>query len=338
MYYFENDYGEMAHPRIFEAMMKYNLDSETGYYGDNHSEKARELIREELGAGDEVEIHFAPGGTLANVIAISSFLRPYQAVIATRDAHVFTHETGAIEAVGHKVLSVKTADGKITPEEIQPLLDEHQGEHMVEPKLVFISNATEIGTIYTKAEIIALSEFCKKNKLLLYCDGARLGSALTSKYNDLKIADLVKYTDAFYIGGTKNGALLGEAIIIVNPDLRAGFRHMSKQKGGLLAKGKIIGLQFEELFKDNLFYELGRKENEAAEKIVDALKEKGYSFLTEPQSNQIFPIIPNEKAEKLEKDFRFIRWEKVDDDHVAIRLVTSWATSGKAVEAIIKAL
>lgn len=319
-------------------MLAANLVSEEGYYNDSHSARARELIRGELGGNQNVAIHFMPGGTLTNLIAISAFLRPHQAVIAPKGAHIFTHETGAIEAVGHKVLAIATADGKITPEQIQPVLDEHNMEHMVEPAMVAISNATEVGTIYTRAELDALRRFCQKNGLLLYCDGARLGSALMSRDNDLCMADMVAYTDAFYIGGTKNGALAGEALVIVNPALAKGFRYIAKQKGGLMAKGTVVGIQFEELFRNRLFFELAGHENRMAELIYEACQKKGYAFLCACQSNQVFPVLPVEKIQELEQSFRFLRWEKADDGRWAVRLVTSWATTKAAVDALINAL
>ena len=338
MYSFLNDYSELAHPNILNAMVAANLVPEEGYYNDSHSARAKELIRGELGGNREVAIHFMPGGTLTNLIAISAFLRPHQAVVAAADAHIFTHETGAIEAVGHKILAIATEDGKITPEQIQPVLDEHNMEHMVEPAMVAISNATEMGTIYTRAELEALHRFCQKNGLLLYCDGARLGSALMSRQNDLCMADMVACTDAFYIGGTKNGALAGEALVIVNPALGKGFRHIAKQKGGLMAKGAVVGIQFEELFRDRLFFELAGHENRMAELIYAACQKRGYPFLCACQSNQLFPVLPVEKIQELEKSFKFLRWKKIDDGHWAVRLVTSWATQEKTVAALIDAL
>ena len=333
-----NDYGELAHPSILEAMASTNLSPKDGYYNDSHSENAKGLIRKELGGRQDVQIHFIPSGTLTNLIAISAFLRPHQSVIAPKTAHINNHEAGAIEAVGHKVLVVDTDDGKITPEEIRPVLEEHQEDNKVMPKMVCISNSTEIGTIYTKDELSTLYKFCKKNDLILYCDGARLGSALTSKYSDLSMKDMVNYTDAFYIGGTKNGALIGEALIIANPTLTADFRYIAKQKGGMLAKGAIVGIQFEELFRNSLFYDLARHENQMAEILYEGLKEKGYSFLETCQSNQVFPILTLDKINELEKKFQFYRWKKLGDEDYAIRLVTSWATKQESVMEFINSL
>lgn len=338
MYYFLNDYGEIAHPNLLEAIAKTNLIPEDGYFGDSHSDEARKLIQKELGNSKAALIDFVPGGTLANIVAISAFLRPHQAVIAPRSAHIYMHETGAIEASGHKVIDVCSKDGKITPEQIKDIMEEHQGEHMVSPKLVFITNATELGTIYTKAELERLHKCCKEYQLILYCDGARLGAALTALDNDLTMSDIADNVDAFYIGGTKNGALAGEAFVIMNPELTADFRFILKQRGGLMAKGKVIGIQFEELFRNGLFYELAERENRMAEKIVKAMKEKGYTFWVKPQSNQFFPILSCAEIKRLQEKFCFSEWEKVDGDRWAARFVTSWATTEEAVEALISSL
>ena len=319
-------------------MIAANLVPEQGYYNDSHSEKAREYILRELGSSADAEIHFTPGGTLTNVIAISAFLRPHQAVIASKDSHIYVHETGAIEASGHKVIAVDTPDGKLTPELLEPVFEEHETEHMVKPGMVSISNATEIGSVYSKSELTRLRGYCRERGLILYCDGARLGSALTAKNNDLTMADMAELTDAFYIGGTKNGALMGEALVISRPELRTDFRYIAKQKGGLLAKGAIVGIQFEELFKDELFYRLARRENMLAGRISEAFAAKGYSFLCPSQSNQVFPILPLAEIEALEAKFSFLRWKKVKSGEYAVRFTTSWATSEEAVEALISAL
>ncbi len=338
MYFFLNDYGELAHPSILAAIAQTNLTPEEGYYCDSHSENARKLICKEIGTVPFSEIHFITGGTIANLTVISACLRPHQAVIAPESAHIFTHETGAIEACGHKVLTASCPDGKIKPADILAILEEHHGEHMVEPAMVYITNATEIGTVYTKKELSDLHAFCQEHNLYLYCDGARLGAGLMSEFSDVTMKDMAKYTDAFTIGGTKNGAMLGEAIVLLNPVLTPGFRFITKQKGGLLAKGKLIGIQFEELFKNGLFYELAKKENQLAQKLANAFREKGYSFLCEPQSNQLFPILSPEKLTELEKDFQVMEWIKMNDSHYAVRITTSWNTSEEAVDALIAAI
>lgn len=334
MYSFQNDYSEGAHPNILQALVETNYLQETGYGDDQFSQQAIRLIKNHLGRED-VDVHLIPGGTQTNLISISSFLRPHEAVISADSGHINVHETGAIEATGHKVLIAKTDDGKLIPELIQEILDIHTNEHMVKAKLVYISNSTELGTIYKKDELVALSEFCKEHDLIFYMDGARLGSALCSKENDLKITDLPGLLDAFYIGGTKNGALIGEALVICNDSLKRDFRYFIKQKGALLAKGRLLGIQFVELFKDNLFFQLAEHANRMAEKLTAGLKEAKVQFLAESPTNQIFPIFSNGQIELLKKNYAFEIWEKVDDEHTAIRFVTSWATKEKAVEQLI---
>lgn len=334
MYSFKTDYTEGAHPRILNALIETNLEQEEGYGEDRYSLQAVELIKQRLGRTD-VAVHLLTGGTQTNLIAISAFLRPHEAAISASTGHIFTHETGAIEATGHKVLTVDTEDGKLTPALIKTVLDYHTDEHMVKPKLVYISNSTEIGTIYKKDELREISEFCRENKLILFMDGARLGSALCSNENDLELSDLPGLTDAFYIGGTKNGALLGEALIICRDDLKEDFRFHMKQKGALLAKGRLLGIQFLELFRDNLFFDLARHANHMADLLRTELIKTGVKFLTDSPSNQIFPILPNAVIAELQSMFAFHVWEKVDEDHSAIRLVTSWATKEEAVTSFI---
>lgn len=337
MYSFNNDYSEGAHPRILQALLESNLQQEIGYGQDSFTNKAVEILKEKLNC-EEVDIHLLVGGTQTNLIAISAFLRPHEAAIAAASGHIFVHETGAIEATGHKVLTVDTENGKLTPSLIQHVLDEHRDEHMVKPKLVYISNSTEIGTIYSKSELKQLSEFCQKNQLLFYMDGARLGSALCAKDNDLTLSDLPRLLDAFYIGGTKNGALMGEALVIKKDSLKEDFRYHMKQKGAMLAKGRVLGIQFYELFKDTLFFELAEHANKLAERLTTALAEKGYRFLTQSSTNQVFPIVSNDKIIELQKNYQFNIWEKIDKEHSAIRLVTSWATREEEVEQFINEL
>ena len=325
MYSFLCDYSEGAHPQIMEALIRTNLEQTDGYGLDPHCFNAASLIQKKIGR-DDVDVHFLVGGTQTNFTAISAFLRAHEAVISARTGHIHVHETGAIEATGHKILTWATPDGKLTPVEIQAALDEHEDEHMAKPKLVYISNSTEIGSIYKKADLTQLSEICKRNNLILFMDGARLASALTSEENDLTLTDLAELTDAFYIGGTKNGALMGEALVICNDLLKEDFRYHMKQKGGLLAKGRLLGIQFEELFRDNLYFELAAHGNKMASILKNRFADLGYSFLTHSPSNQVFPILPNSLIEKLEQNFSFYRWKKIDEDHSAIRLVTSWAT------------
>jgi len=334
MYSFKDDYSEGAHPRILNALVESNLEQLEGYGEDKYSREAIKLIKQRIKRND-IHIHLIPGGTQTNLTVISSFLRPHEAAIAANTGHILGHETGAIEATGHKILSWEVSDGKLAPAHIKLVLDVHTDEHMVKPKLVYISNPTEIGSIYSKRELQQLSQFCKENNLLLYLDGARLGSALCSEENDLELSDLGTLVDAFYIGGTKNGALLGEALVICTDSLKADFRYYLKQKGGLLAKGRILGIQFLELFKDDLYFDLARHANAMARLLRNEIIRAGYTFLTHSTSNQIFPILPNELIAKLLEKYSFYVWSKIDADHSAIRIVTSWATKEEAVSSFI---
>lgn len=335
MYSFKNDYSEGAHPRIFNALIESNMIQADGYGEDSYTLKAVELLKQRIKRSD-VDIHMFSGGTQTNLTAISAFLRPHEAVIAANTGHVLVHETGAIEATGHKIISIEVKDGKLNPNHIKAVLNAHTDEHMVKPKLVYISNSTEIGSIYKKSELEELSKFCKAHSLFLYVDGARLGSALCSEENDMELSDLGRLVDAFYIGGTKNGALLGEALVICQASLRDDFRFHIKQKGGLLAKGRLLGIQFLELFRDDLYFDLARHANEMAGLLKNAISQSGYSFLIDSPSNQIFPIFPDWLIAKLLERYSFYVWAKVDDEHSAIRLVTSWATKDEAVTAFIE--
>lgn len=330
---FRNDYSQGAHPRILEYLTKYNLEANIGYGEDTHSDRAKELIKKLIDK-DGADIHFIPGGTQTNLVTISSFLRPHQAVISADSGHIFVHETGSIEATGHKVISVPCKDGKLTPEDIEKVLIFHSDEHMVQPKMVYISNTTELGTIYKKEELENLSKKCKANNLILFLDGARLGSALTCKSNDLDIKDIANLVDVFYIGGTKNGALLGEALVILREDLKEDFRFLIKQRGAMMAKGFVMGIQFEALFEDDLFFQLARHANQMAERLASIIKEYGLSFYAKPYTNQVFPIFPNSLLEKLSKEFIYEFQAKVDANNTAIRFVTSWATEEESVEAL----
>ncbi len=338
---FNNDYSEGAHPLVFELLMKTNFEQNEGYGLDAHSDKAKEYIKKEIKRQD-VDIHFIPGGTQTNLIVISAFLRQYQCVIAANTGHINVHETGAIEATGHKVLAMPHVDGKLTTGAIVDALNHHTNEHMVQPKMVYISDTTELGTVYTKAELTAISDLCKEKGLILFLDGARLATALTSRANDLEIEEIAKLVDVFYIGGTKNGALLGEALIICREDLKEDFRYMIKQRGAMLAKGFVIGMQFEALFQPTaenqngkvLYYELGQHANDMAEQIAASMKESGYDFYAPICSNQLFPILPDQELEALAENFRYQIQDKVDKTHTAIRFVTSWATRQEHVDAL----
>ena len=335
MYSFKNDYSEGAHPRILNALLESNLVQADGYGEDQFTQQAIELLKGKMGRTD-VDIHLLSGGTQTNLTAISAFLRPHEAALAVSSGHILGHETGAIEATGHKIISIEGVDGKLTPTHVKAVLEGHPDEHMVKPKLVYISNSTEIGSIYTKSELEQLRDFCSENNLILYMDGARLGSALCSDENDLKLSDFPGLVDAFYIGGTKNGALIGEALVICRDSLKEDFRYHIKQKGALLAKGRLMGIQFLELFRDNLFFDLAMHANKLAGRLRDEISKADISFLIHSPSNQIFPILPNSVIADLEKKYAFHVWEKVDEKHSAIRLVTSWATQEDQVDAFIE--
>ncbi|NMB60617.1 MAG: low specificity L-threonine aldolase [Chloroflexi bacterium] len=336
-YSFQNDYSEGAHPRILEALTKTNLRQEVGYSEDEICNSARKKILAAIGNPD-ADVHFVSGGTQANLLVLSCFMKPWESVIAVESGHICVHETGAVEATGHKVNVVKGVDGKVTPGEIQAVVDEHYFEHMVKPRAVYISQSTEIGTIYSAAELRAISALCKKLDLILYMDGARLGSALTSSRNDLDLKELCSLVDAFYIGGTKNGALIGEAIVINNPLLKPDFRYGIKQRGALLAKGRLLGIQFDELFTGTLYFDLARHANVMAERLTNGIRSLGYGFMTDSPTNQIFPIFPNAVIETLRKDYLFYDWAKMDEANTAVRLVTSWAITEQVVDEFLNDL
>lgn len=330
-YSFFNDYSEGAHISILDALIKTNLSQETGYGEDSFSIEASKLIKAKIG-DSQVAVHFVSGGTQANLIGLASLLKPFESIISASTGHINIHEAGAIEATGHKINTAENPDGKLKPDQVGEIVEIHQDEHMVKPKVVFISNSTEVGTIYTKNELEALSKVCKENNLYLYLDGARLGSALTASNNDLSLSDINKLVDMYYIGGTKNGALLGEAIVIKNQSLQEDFRRHLKQRGALLAKGRVLGLQFLKLFENDLYFDLAKNANDTANKLVQGIMKLGYKFLTNSTTNQIFPIFPNNLIEQLKKDYGFYVWSKVDGNLSSIRLVTSWATKTEHVD------
>ncbi len=331
-YSFKNDYSEGCHPSILEALVKHNLDQQNGYGLDEYSKNAEKIILEKSKSPDS-KVHFVSGGTQANLLVISSILRPHESVIAANTGHIFTNESGAIEATGHKVHGVETTDGKLKPEDVQKVLDAHTNiPHQLKQKLVYISNSTEIGTIYTKKELEDLSNFCKEKNLYLFMDGARLGHALTAESNDLTWEDVAKFTDVYYLGGTKNGALLGEAIVINRQSLQEEFGFHIKQKGAMLAKGRVLGIQFLQLLKNDLYWDLAKHANLQAKKIKNAFLEIGCDFLAETDTNQIFPNLENHKIERLLEKFDFYIWQKLNSEKSAIRIITSWATEDRIVE------
>ena len=337
MYSFNNDYSEGAIPEIIEELTNSNLYQSVGYGMDEQCDLAKEQLHKIL-CCNHCDIHFLVGGTQANTTVISSALRPYQAVLATETGHINVHETGAIEATGHKVVIVDSKDGKVSVEGIYKAVKQHTDEHMVQPKMVYISNSTEIGTIYYKEELVKLHEACQKLGLYLFMDGARLGSALMASDNDVLISDLCNYVDVFTIGGTKNGALFGEAVVICHDDLKPDFRYFIKQHGGMLAKGRLLGLQYRVLFENNRYFTIAKHANEMAMLIQDAFIDLGYPLFTKTTTNQVFVILSNERIAQLQKKYAFQVWEEVDDSHTAMRFVTSWATPKCAVDAFIKDL
>lgn len=338
-YSFKNDYSEGAHPQILNAILTTNLAQQSGYCEDDFSLEAMDLIRQKT-QNPNAGVFFVSGGTQANLIVIASLLKPFESVISATTGHINIHETGAVEATGHKINPIFTSDGKLKAKEIQAIVDAHQNDppHMVKPKLVYISNSTEIGTIYQKEELEAISKVCKENQLFLFVDGARLASALSSEMNDITLSELSSLVDVLYIGGTKNGGLIGEAIVINNPDFIADFPYHLKQRGALLGKGRVFGVQFREFFKENLYFELAAHANNMAQKLVQGISKLGFQFLTPSATNQIFPIFPTDLIEKLNKEYEFYVWENRDDTNAAIRLVTSWATKEEAVDLFLKDL
>ena len=330
---FKNDYSELADERIIEAIKKHLNEQHKAYGLDEHSENAKGYIRKTFDVPN-ADIHFLAGGTQTNMVTISYFLKPYEAVIACDTGHINVHETGAVEASGHKIITCKNKDGKIKPEDIEHQMKLHTDEHVVKPKMVYISNATESGTIYTKKELEDIRRICDTYSLYLFIDGARLGSALTSKACDYTKEFFGNITDIFYIGGTKNGLLIGEALVIKNKELSECFRYHIKNRGAMLAKGFLIGIEFEEAFKDGLYFELAKQSNETSEYIKEELKKANIVFDSDSPTNQQFIILPNEKADKVIKEFGCELWEKREKEKV-IRIVTSFSTKKEDCDEII---
>ena len=336
MYSFRNDYSEGAHSKVLQALMETNLEQTVGYGLDPRCDTVRETVRRLCDAPDAA-VHFLVGGTQTNMLVIESLLQPYEAVISAHTGHVNVHETGAIEATGHKVCTAYAPDGKLTPELVESVVKAHSSEHMVLPRLVYISNTTEVGTIYRKAKLEALRRCCDEHGLFLFLDGARLGSALTCPENDLTLADLAALTDAFYIGGTKNGALFGEALVMSAPNEH--FRWHIKQRGAMLAEGRLLGVQFQALLEDGLYFEIARHANELAYRLRDGIAALGYPFPVPSPSNQQFPVLPNSVVDKLkEMGYEFEIAHTEDEEHTCVRFVTSWATPESAVDTFLKDL
>lgn len=332
---FQNDYSEGAHPAILLALQESNLTQQAGYGEDEFSLEAAEFIRKEA-ENPQAEVHFLSGGTQINLTALSALMRPHESVIAAESGHIATHEAGAIEATGHKINTVPATDGKLTPEGIEKVVAEHYFEHMVLPRVVYLSQSTELGTVYTEPELAALRACCSALGLAIYVDGARLGVGLTSDAGALSLAVFSRYVDVYTIGGTKNGALLGEALVINRPELGVHFRYLMKQRGALLAKGRVVGIQFQELFRSGLYWKLARQANETAQRLRDGLAALGVPFLVDSPTNQIFPIFADPVIGRLQEKFAFYTWSRVDDRQQACRLVTSWATPLDRVELFLE--
>ncbi|MGN1276795.1 MAG: threonine aldolase family protein [Floccifex sp.] len=338
MLFFRNDYGQGCIQDILDILQKINLENVTGYGMDPYCTQAKQMIQSHIPDLD-VDIHFIVGGTITNQTIIKHILRPFEAVLACDSGHVSTHETGSIEATGHKVIMLPNNNGKLTPEVIKNCFNEHMltYEHMVYPKLVYISNATEFGTVYTRKELMELRNICDELGLYLMMDGARLGQALTSSVCDYDLNDIAKWCDVFYIGGTKNGALMGEAVVITNPLLKPYFRFNMKQNGAMMAKGWLLGVQFIGLFTNDNYFTCGKHANEMSKMIQDELVSLKYPLFMKSDTNQVFPVVSEKQFQYLLQDIDFEVWDK-REDMLIIRFVTSWCTKQEDVDALIQKL
>ena len=336
MLFFRNDYSNGAHPQVMEALCKTNLELTAGYGSDPYCQQAIEKIRQ-LCNCPQAQVHFIPGGTQVNKTAIGAFLRSWEAVITADSGHIQVHEAGAIEHNGHRLFPAPAPDGKLRPEQIRQLCQAYQQEETSpEPKLVYISNTTELGTVYSAAELRALRAECDKWGLYLYCDGARLGAAMA--VSDTDFADYAACCHAFTIGGTKNGLLFGEALVITEPALMPSFRRCMKQQGAILAKGRLLGIQFATALENDLYMQLARQAAKTARQLSEGLKSLGVPMLIDSPSNQLFPIFPKETVEKLQEQVAFECWSDVDDTHGCIRFVTAWHTTDEEVQALLALL
>ena len=341
MIYFNNDYSEGCHPKVLEALIRTNMEQTLGYGEDEYCAAAAAKIKTLCGRED-VAVHFLVGGTQANLTVIDAALRPHQGALCPVGGHINVHETGAVEATGHKVLTVPSDDGKITAAQVEQVVLAHRAdssfEHMVQPKLVYISNPSEYGTLYSLAELEALSETCHKLGLYLFLDGARLGYGLMAKDYDVTMADIARLCDVFYIGGTKVGALFGEAVVIANPVLKEDFRYLIKQHGGMLAKGRLLGVQFDALMTDNLYFEISAHADKLADQLRQTFDELNVPYLVPGITNQVFPIMSDAVLAELSKEFCFTEMERVSESARAVRFCTSWATTQANVDALCSAL
>ena len=338
---FESDYTEGAHPQILKRLMETNLEQLSGYGADAYCESAREKIRAACGA-PEAQVWFISGGTQTNQLVISSLLRSYEGVIAAETGHVNGHEAGAIEYTGHKVLQLPQVNGKLEAETVRRFLagfyEDRNHEHMVFPGMVYISHPTEYGTLYSRAELEAMHGVCAEYGIPLYMDGARLAYGLMSRETDVPLRQIAELTDVFYIGGTKCGALLGEAVVFPRGDAPAHFLTLIKQHGALLAKGRAMGIQFDALFTDGLYEQLGRNAIDRAEQMKEVLRKKGCAFFLDSPTNQQFIVLEDARLAELQKKIQVSFWEKPDAEHTVVRLATSWATTEEQIQRLEEAL
>ena len=341
MIYFESDYTEGAHPKILERLNETNMIQASGYGHDEFCESAKNKIRKTINCPN-AQIQFITGGTQTNQIVIDTMLKPFEGVVSAQTGHVNSHESGAIEYTGHKVIPIPQHEGKIDGTELNDYLEtffsDGNNEHMVFPGMVYISHPTEYGTLYTKNQLTKISSVCRKNNIPLFMDGARLGYGIMAKSSDLSLEDIAELCDVFYIGGTKCGALCGEAVVFTKNNMPLHFENLVKKHGALLAKGRLLGVQFDALFTDNLYLEISKNAIDTAEALKKALKEKGYRFLLDSPTNQQFVILENKFMEELKKSVKFNFWEKYDKDHTVVRFATSWSTKMKNVEKLINLL
>lgn len=335
MIYFHNDYNRSCHVAVMNKLQATFSSPMPGYGTDAMCESAASKIRK-MCENNDLSVHFLMGGTQTNMTVIAAALRPHQAVIAADSAHIHVHETGAVEATGHKILTIPSLDGKITAQQVETLalqfIQDENREHTVQPKMVYISNSTEWGTIYSLAELEALSAVCKKHGLYLFMDGARLGYALSAADNDVTMKDLARLTDVFYIGGTKQGALFGEAVVISNPFLAEDFRYIIKQHGGMLAKGWLLGLQFDALLEDGLYFKLAKQADDLADQIRKILLEFGFQLYLPSATNQVFAVVEDAFLPRLREGITFTAMGRIDSKHTIVRLCTSWATEQADVD------
>ena len=331
---FESDYIEGAHPLILEALAKSNMESLSGYGSDKYTERAKEKITAACGL-PEAQVFFLTGGTQTNQIVIDTMLAQYEGVLSAQTGHVSVHEAGAIEYTGRKVLTIPAHNGKMDASELDSFIKDFYGdgnhEHMVFPGLCYISHPTEYGTLYSKEELSQISEVCHKHKIPLFMDGARLGYGLASRHTDVTLQDVARLCDVFYIGGTKVGALCGEAVVFTKKNMPAHFDHLVKKHGALLAKGRLLGVQFDTLFTDDLYFKISKNAIDRAEELKSAFSEKGYKFFIDSPTNQQFVILENSKMQELQKSVKFSFWEKYDESHTVVRFATSWATTSEKI-------